>query len=422
MEILTEEEKIFLKKIEQRKIKHKEASQKYRDTNKNKIAEYNKTYNENQKSKMNEIKSKLPPRQEQEPAKINIQQIQQAPPKIDKRTRRGKKQTATTGEIKPSYETRAEPLEYSTIDQYINKANIINKIFNKKSLSQEAKGEIRKLLNDNKDINENLILNEMKYINNDIEPTINTLRTHYKNDNIFRAYIIILVVITSHLKTLNKSVYQTLTKLNIYLNEQTQEKRKENKIEEADKEKIISLNKTEILKNLYKLTNYKDKLIYALYCLFPARREEWRLTKLTTETNKEKLKDPNDNYLILSNPKRIIFNNYKTDKTYGQQVFNIDDKDLNKIIDEYIINNGLKTGDYLFSLDRDKREEISQPNFSKLISNVFNKVYNIHISLRFLRISWIKDFLNKNPTIKQKEILAYKMAHSKEEQEKYNKI
>ena len=340
MEILTEEEKIFLKKIEQRKIKHKEASQKYRDTNKNKIAEYNKTYNEHQKSKMNEIKSKLPPRQEQEPAKINIQQIQQAPPKIDKRTRRGKKQTATTGEIKPSYETRAEPLEYSTIDQYINKANIINKIFNKKSLSQEAKGEIRKLLNDNKDINENLILNEMKYINNDIEPTINALRTHYKNDNTFKAYINILVVITSHLKTLNKSVYQTLTKLGIYLNEQTQEKRKENKIEEADKEKIISLNKTEILKNLYKLTNYKDKLIYALYCLFPARREEWRLTKLTTETNKEKLKDPNDNYLILSNPKRIIFNNYKTDKTYGQQVFNIDDKDLNKIIDEYIINNG----------------------------------------------------------------------------------
>jgi len=206
------------------------------------------------------------------------------------------------------------------------------------------------------------------------------------------------------------------------MNDQIQEKRKHNKIEEGDEAKIINLDKQEILNNLKKLSNIKDRLIYALYCLFPARREEWRLAKLTTETNENKLKDINNNYLILSNPKRIIFNSYKTYKKYGQQVFNIDDKELNKIIDEYIINNGLKTGDYLFSLERDKREEISQPNFSRMISNVFFKVYNIRISLRFLRMSHISYLLNKNPTIKQKEILADYMAHSKEEQGKYNKI
>jgi hypothetical protein len=420
MEGITEEDQILLKKIEERKRKHKEAQTKYRTSNKDKITEYNKKYNEEQKAKINALRAKYP-RREQQPTLINIQQIQQAPPKIDKRTRRGKKQK-TTGEIKPAHTTRAEPLEYSTIDQYINQANIINKIFNKKALSQETKAEIRKLLNNNDDLNEDLILNEMKYINNDIEPTINALRQHYKNDNTFRAYINILVVITSHLKTLNKSVYQTLTKLNIYMNDQIQEKRKHNKIEEGDEAKIINLDKQEILNNLKKLSNIKDRLIYALYSLFPARREEWRLTKLTTETNENKLKDINNNYLILSNPKRIIFNSYKTYKKYGQQVFNIDDKELNKIIDEYIINNGLKIGDYLFSLERDKREEISQPNFSKLISNVFFKVYNIRISLRYLRMSHISYLLNKNPTIKQKEILADYMAHSKEEQGKYNKI
>ena len=168
--------------------------------------------------------------------------------------------------------------------------------------------------------------------------------------------------------------------------------------------------------------NIKYKLIFGLYTLFPARREEWRFCKITTETNKEKLKDPINNYLILSNPKRIIFNNYKTYKTYGQQEFIINDKDLNNIIDEYIIKNYLKNDDYLFSLERDKREVISQPNFSKLISNVFYKIYNIPISIRYIRISWVSSLLNTNPTIKQMEILADFMAHSTEEQGKYKKI
>ena len=64
-------------------------------------------------------------------------------------------------EIKPRYETRAEPLEYSTIDDYIAKANIINKLINNRNLPADGKAELRKLLNDNKNIDENLILNEM---------------------------------------------------------------------------------------------------------------------------------------------------------------------------------------------------------------------------------------------------------------------
>ncbi len=146
------------------------------------------------------------------------------------------------------------------------------------------------------------------------------------------------------------------------------------------------------------------------------------MVKITTEINKEKLKDPVNNYLILSNPKRIIFNNYKTYKKYGQQDFEITDKDLNNIIDEYIYSNGLKNNDYLISLERNKREVISQPNFSKFISDVFKKIYNIPISMRFLRISWVSDLLNKNPTIKQMEKLADYMAHSIGEQGKYKKI
>jgi hypothetical protein len=411
---ITEEEQAFLKKIEERKIKHKEAQKKYRQSNKDKIQDYNKTYNENQKSKMNEIKSKLPPRQPQQPTEINIQEITQQPQMTNKK--------AKTEDIKPFFIKRIEPLQKTTIEAYISKADILQRFFIKKSLSQELKAELINLFNNN-DFNEDLILSQMPYINNDIEPTINTLRTHYKNDNTFKTYINILVVITSHLKTLNKSIYQTLTKLNIYINNQLQDKRKYNTLEEADKNKIIDLDKTTILSNIQKLNNIKDRLIYGLYCLFPARREEWRHTKITTETNKEKLEDPKNNYLIIStNPKQIIFNNYKTNKTHGQQSFNINDTDLNNIIDEYILNNGLLNGDYLFSLIKDKNKVISQPNFSQLISDVFFKVYNIPISIRFLRITWVSNLLNKNPSIKEMEILAFQMAHGITEQGLYKKI
>jgi hypothetical protein len=410
---LTEEEQIFLKQIEERKIKHKEAQKKYRQSNKDKVAEYNKTYNENQKSKMNEIKSKLPPRQPQQPTKINIQEITQEPQKTNKK--------ATTDDIKPFYEKRKEPLTTSTIDAYISKADILQRFFIKKSLSQELKAELINLFNNN-DFDEDLILSQMTYINNDIEPTIQALRTHYKNDNTFKNYINILVVITSHLKTFNKSIYQTLTKINIFLNNEIQEKRKDNEIEEADKDKIIDLDKSAIITNINKLSNIDDKLIYALYSLFPARRLEWRLTKIILDETTN-INDVKYNYLILKDGiYQIIFNNYKTATTYGRQIFNIDNDELTNILNDYIIKSKLLNGDFLFSLKTNKKKEISQSNFSSLISNVFFKVYNIHITIRFLRISHITYILNKNPTIKEMEILAYKMGHGLEEQGKYKKI
>lgn len=420
MNVLTPDEIAFLNKIEQNKQKHRQAQTQYRASNKNKIAEYNKKYNEDQKTKLNNILAKQP--KISQPTPINIQQIAAEPPKIDKRTRRGKKATTTTADIKPSHESRNEPLEYSTIDDYIKKADIINRIFIKKSLSPQVKAELKKLLNDNKTIDEPLILSELTYINNDIESTINQLREHYKNDNSFKSYINILAVITSHLKTLNKSVYQTLTKTNIFINNQVQEKRELNEIDEGDEDKIIDLDKTTILANINKLKNIKDKLIFGLYTLFPSRREDWRLTKITTETNKTKLEDPVNNYLILSNPKRVIFNNYKTYKKYGQQDFKITDPDLNDIINTYISSNNLKNNDYLFHLERDKREIISQPTFSKKISDVFKEIYNVPISIRFLRMSHISHLMKTNPTIKQMKILADYMAHSIQEQGKYKKI
>ena len=395
-------------KEEIRKQKRREASKKYREANKEKIHDYNIKYNQT-------IKETKPIKEEATPTPINIKEIL-TETKTNKRTKKNK-----ANEIIPSFKTRDENISQSSINDYISKSNIIHRIFTNKTLSKSLKVQLINLFNNN-DFNEDLILSQMPYINNDIEPTINTLRTQYKNDNTFKNYINILVVITSHLKTLNKSVYQTLTKLNIHFNNIITEKRKENKINKEDENKIIDLDKSAIIANINKLSNIEDRLIYALYSLFPARRLEWRLTKLILDETTN-INDIQYNYLILKDGKyQIIFNNYKTATTYGKQIFKIDDNELTNILNDYILKSKLLNGDFLFSLKTDKNKVIAHSNFSHLISNVFKKVYNIPISLRYLRMSHITYILNKNPSIKEMELLAYKMGHSKEEQGLYKKI
>ena len=77
----------------------------------------------------------------------------------------------------------------------MRKANILNKLFNGRALSQEVKAELKKLFNDNPNTNNQLILNEMSFINNDIDNTINILRQSYTNNNSFKSYITVLAVI-----------------------------------------------------------------------------------------------------------------------------------------------------------------------------------------------------------------------------------
>ena len=292
-----------------------------------------------------------------------------------------------------------------------------------KNLSEQVKAELRKLLNDNTKINELLILNEMTYINNDIEPTIAKLREHYKNDNSFKSYINILAVITSHFKTLDKQIYQTLTKTNIYVNKKVQEVRENNELDEVDFRKIIDLDRTTILSNITKLKRIDDILLYALYTLFPARRCDWRNVKLTVETDTEKLKDDSTNYLIIStSPFKVVFNDYKTYKKYKQQVFELDDPNLNEIITQYIVLDKLKPNDYLFHLQRSVKEIISEPDFSNKVSNVFDKVYDIPISVRFIRMSWASALYAKNPSVREIKEIATKMAHSVDESSKYKKL
>lgn len=423
--ILTPDEQAFLKKMEEQKQKHKDAQAKYRLKNKNKMNEYNKVYQENQRLKKIEINQKLLKEPAPPPEPINIQDLSKRTTKINKRTRKGKQQ-AKQPEIIPSYQSRKEPLTITSINDYLSKSNLLNKLFNDRPLPQPVKAELKKLLNDNPDLNKSIILNEMSFINNDIDNTINIIRQSYINDNSFKTYINVLAVITSHLKDLEKE-YLIYTKLGKSVNKKVEEVREDNQISEEDKGKIINVGDQEYIKNVNKLDNIEDILIYALYMLIPARRLDYRNMLITNEKDVSELNDIN--YLLMpkasvstdGNKQTFIFNDYKTYTTYKKQVFEVPEA-LNAVISKYIYIKKLKAGDYLFSLLRDRREPITQGNFSQKISNVFNKIYNIPISIRFIRMSWASDLYRNNPSIKQIKDLSYKMGHSPAESRLYNKI
>jgi len=415
METLTEAERAFLERLERNKKKHNQAQKQYREKNKEIIKEYNDTYQANLKQQRAEIRQKLL-KADAPPAKIDIKEYTQ-PPKIDRRTRKGKKQ-AETQEIKPSYETRQTPLEYSSIEDYLRKSNILHKLFKGQELSPQVKAELKKLLNDNPAINEGLILDEMDYIK-DVEGTSNKIRSKYPNDNTFKSYINILSVITSHIKSIN-NIHQIYSKIGKETNLKVQEVRAENEINEGDEGKIIEIGLDEFIKNVEKLDKIDDILIYALYLLFPARRLDYRNMRITNETDETRLNEIN--YLIIDKTNiTFVFNDYKTKNTYNKQIFKVPDE-LRDIINRYINIKGLKNGDFLIHLDKDKKEIISQGNYSAKISNVFKKVYGVPASVRYLRMSWVSNLYAKNPTAKQIKELAFKMGHSITEAILYNKI
>lgn len=418
MNVLTPEEQAFLIKMEQQRQKHKEAQAKYRAANRNKMNDYNKTYQENQRLKKAEINKKLANVIQPIPEPIDINEISKIE-KIDKRTREGKKR-AQQPEIKPSYQIRKEPLTTTTINDYLRKADILNRLFNNRTLSQPIKAELKKLLNDNPELNKSIIFNEMSFIINDIDNTVNIIRQSYINDSSFKSYINVLAVITSHFKEYEKQ-YLIYTKLGKTTNKQIEEIREENDITDDNKEKIINIGIDEYKKNVIKLNNNQDDiLIYALYLLFPARRLDYRAMKITNEKDINKLNDIN--YLLIDgNKQKFIFNDYKTYSTYKKQVFEVP-PELNAIISKYIYIKQLKQDDYLISLERNKKEIISQGNFSAKISNVFEKIYNIPISVRFIRMSWASNLYRNNPTMKEIKDLAFKMAHSPSESRLYNKL
>lgn len=298
----------------------------------------------------------------------------------------------------------------NTISNYINLLNQINKLILNKSLTNIEKEELINIIQGS---SSNYII--LSYLDNkNIEQTIEILRNYYNNDNTFRNILNILNIITNY-------KYELINKLFIYYTKQIINNREKNEIDINDKDKIINLDRTTIIEHIENIENINDKLLYSLYTLIPARRLEWR--KMIIKYNELNINEK-QNYIIMGDEIKCIFNDYKTYKIYKKQILLIKDDYLIKLINDYIKHNYLKENDLLFSQETDKNKEIAESNFSQKLKDLFYSIYKIPICLRFIRISHIVYFikLNPNPPLTLRKNFSTQMGHSIEEQLRYNKI
>ena len=414
---LTQDELKLLDKYNKEKEAHKKRQQEYSQRKKEQnpqeyketLNKYMKDYNAKKRDEINKFKNKI----DEEPLKEFIKPLEI----IEKDV----KPLEPIKTIKNNDDDINKSLKKSTIEQYLKKASIIHRLFKNKDLTTDIKEELKKLFNKEDNINEDLIISQMDYLKNEDE-ILTTLKNRYKSLHSLKGYLNIIVVITRQIKPLF-NIYSVLTKINTDNNNKIQNERDDNKLNEDEKDKIISLDKNKILNDIKKLKDPLDILIFALYTLQPCRRLEYKNMKIIKEPEKYKLDDLETNYLILSSPERFIFNDYKTNKTYGQQTINILDPLLINIIKQYISINNIQDGEYLIHQKENKNKHIKDANFSRKISKVFYKVLNINTSLDFIRKSHIIHFIDGGKrSNNEKEIFASYCGHSVEEQSKYYKI
>ena len=215
----------------------------------------------------------------------------------------------------------------------------------------------------------------------EIEKVIKILRETYPKDNTFRGYVNAISVLLSRIDDYQKQ-YQIAARVNIEFSKLYNDERDKHFIAEEDKDKLISFTPEEIDANLKKLTNITDKVIYAL-SVHLLRRLEIRFLKLAYEDDG----DNTENYLIVDknyNPIKAVFYVFKTSKKYKKDVAEIPDE-IKALVKEYLIVKKINIGDYILGLDRNKKEMISQGNFSNKIKTVFNKLYDANITNRWIR-------------------------------------
>ena len=301
-------------------------------------------------------------------------------------------------------------LKNTTIENYITKIkyihyNISNKKINIKKISNM-------LLNtyNIKDIE--YVIKNFNYLEN--KKIITYLYNKYENINTIKSYLIPYTVLCSKIDYYNENnVHKNLIENIEKINKTYEEDRDNNSINIEDKNKlIINYDKEELQKQLETLNNIEEQLIFALYTFIPPRRLEYSNMKI--EENDINL-DNNYNYIIIdnNNPIKFVFNNYKTNKVFGKQIYDIND-DIKNLINKHILINNKKNNDLLFNYKSN--------NFGKKLTNIFKKVYSENITVRWLRISYTSYIRKQNLTNNELKIISEKMAHSLETNSKYNKI
>ena len=166
------------------------------------------------------------------------------------------------------------------------------------------------------------------------------------------------------------------------------------------------------MKKAFEEAQGKEKMILGLYYLQPPRRLDYINMIVTDELEPA---DKDHNYLVVR-PKmmKMIFNTYKTSRTYGQQVFKVE-KDLREILKENV-----KVGEYLL-MNHTSGKPYTEAQFSQYLSRLTNRLVKKEASATAFRHAFIAHFLSTNPTTDQRKAVSLMMGHNVAEQLEYDR-
>jgi len=245
------------------------------------------------------------------------------------------------------------------------------------------------------------------------------MKEKYPNPNSLKVYLTPYTKMLAILSTIDESFKKKHIFYSEYimdLHQKYEYERDHNKVSDEDANKIIRDFSTEtIMSNIKKLETTEEKMIYGLYTLLPPRRLEYCGVVLITEGFKYKMRD-DTNYLIMKKrtPNRFVWNMYKTSNTFGRVEVEIPEE-LKSLILSYIKENNLKT--------HQKILDYKKANFVRIITNIFNKIYqDANITIRWVRISYATYLNSLNISNNEREKIAIKMGHGVVQSSKYRKV
>lgn len=292
----------------------------------------------------------------------------------------------------------------SSINLYITLLQSINRLLDIPPLTYEDVEEFKKLF-----LNEKFNNPDVPYFD-DIKNLVSLLRNKYDNDSTYKNFIQVLLIVADKMQ--QTDAYSYLLFMYNKIDKSLKEKLELNTKDDIDPKKIIDISKpNDLFSYIDLIPNNQDKILFLLYIYHP-RRLEYRFLKYTYETDYSKLTDYN--YFVVPN-KELLFNKYKTEKKYNQQIIKIDDMIYDRLLD-YIKD--VKPDDFLFTYNG---EMYKQASFSKKIGYIFKKIYGEHITPRYLRISKANE-LNDLPITKELKERAYKLGHSLNTHLNYRRI
>lgn len=308
-----------------------------------------------------------------------------------------------------------------SIENYTQNISIIHRLITQQALGGYRQEVIKALKGQKYDKD---LEKQLSYFKKDkLQDTIKKMKETYPKPNTFKAYINSITSLLGRIEGFDTE-YQYISDVGKNLQAEYTAVRDLNEAtqEELDIIDTVKFDDKSIMANIKKIDALRDKVLYAMYMYIP-RRLEMRTLRVRYNTDKN---TDNANYIIVYDTKsgfdyELIFNDYKTSKTYQKQKYTIP-KNIKPIVEEYIEKSKFKTDDYLFHMKRDKREAYDEGRFSIEFQNVFDEVYGVKIKNQLLRIAYATYWTPKAKNVaEKKKISEYYLSHDLATNEQYVK-